>query len=86
MWQQLSYQDAHGSHPYSVYTPERFPFGSPVPLKEQHQDNLFLKLKPGSIVYFVSLPAYSIPKRNNEQRTALTLPLSLLDLSITTML
>jgi poly(hydroxyalkanoate) depolymerase family esterase len=32
MWQQFSYQDAHGSHPYSVYTPERFPFGSPVPL------------------------------------------------------
>ena len=32
MRQQLSYQDAHGSHPYSVYIPERFPFGSPVPL------------------------------------------------------
>src|ERR1700726_1348835 len=32
MWQQFSYQDAHGSHPYSVYTPERFPFRSPVPL------------------------------------------------------
>jgi poly(hydroxyalkanoate) depolymerase family esterase len=32
MWQQFSYQDAHGSHPYSVYTPEHIPFGFPVPL------------------------------------------------------
>jgi poly(3-hydroxybutyrate) depolymerase len=32
MWQQFSYQDSHGSHPYSVYTPERFPSRLPVPL------------------------------------------------------
>jgi poly(hydroxyalkanoate) depolymerase family esterase len=32
MWQQFSYQNAHGSHPYSVYIPEHFSFGPPVPL------------------------------------------------------
>ncbi len=32
MWQQFSYQDAHGNHPYGVYTPERSPVETPAPL------------------------------------------------------
>jgi poly(hydroxyalkanoate) depolymerase family esterase len=32
MWQQFSYQNAHGNHRYDVYTPERSPVGTSVPL------------------------------------------------------
>ena len=32
MWQQFSYQGAHGNHPYGVYTPERSPVETPAPL------------------------------------------------------
>ncbi len=32
MWQQYSYVDENGSHPYFVYTPESYQVGQPVPL------------------------------------------------------
>lgn len=32
MWQEFLYNDAAGSHPYFVYTPENYTVGTSVPL------------------------------------------------------